>query len=450
MVDHIRFRKGIFKEIASISITKLTIMMLINVASYLVPLAFIYLLTEALYNERSEQVNILYFSFLLLIVVVSYLLNRLSLKVELALCESWCEKYKLVLASKYFHSTDDEVVKISSISFNLLLDNFAKGLLYYTTPIIMLIISIVLYAFLGYMAFYALLFMLLFLPLSIYLAKKSDDNYEKILMMSQERVLDFKRWFPYAPYKSQFSNNGLSTNLGIDILESKINREKRLRSLDTALRGVDGYIVGFGRLIPLVLLSIFGFSVSTLEEKDITIFLWLCIPILQLVLSLPSTYTAKKMVNRALSDLDSLVDKGIPHKCEDITQEDYMSWPIWSEKVGNLIPFIVGLDKNVIETILNKFRLIPELGDEVDDVLVYMVAMDGSNLSSGQLVRLKVMRGFLFSFIERRPFRLTASLDSLDSEVSLSIVDFVNEYNLSLSSSVSEKNYENSQKEIYN
>lgn len=443
MINEVKFKKKLFSEIASISVSKLIIMMLINIASYLTPLAFIYFITESLYHKNSSYIDEINLIILFFIIVVSYLLNILTLQLELNICKIWCEKFKLLLLSKHFNSTDDEVVKVSTISFNILLDNFFKSLSYYFMPIIIVIILIVLCFFLGYLAFYSLLLMFLFLPLSVCLARKSATNYSSILAMSKERVLEFKRWSRYAPYKIQLFNMGLCKDVGIDDIESKLKLENMHRSLDTALRGVDGYLIGFGRLMPLIILSLFGFSVSTLNEKDTTIFLWLCIPTLQLILSLPSTYTAKKMVDKSLSDLNSLIES---NKCnENITPRDYMGWPVWSGSIQNLIPFMTDINEDFARTMLTKFRLIPEIGDNLDQVLDYAVSIDGQNLSSGQLVRLKIIRGFVFSYSKNKPFHLIDSLDNLDHEIYLSIAGFVNDYNLSLNINNKEDKNENAQ-----
>ncbi|MBS7675571.1 hypothetical protein KIN13_19380, partial [Vibrio cholerae] len=74
--------------------------------------------------------------------------------------------------------------------------------------------------------------------------------------------------------------------------------------LDTLLRGDLSYIIGFGRLIPFVLLGLLGTSESA-SVWDGAIF-WLSIPLLAAVLALPRAYVSYKAVGRSLEALSDL------------------------------------------------------------------------------------------------------------------------------------------------
>ena len=163
---------------------KMLAMILINIASYLLPFMYIYYITELLYKGTSNSIDGGNYAILLIIILSCLILNLISLNLELKLSKVWCDNFNSILIGNDFNSNEDEVVKIATISFNVILDNFTKALSYYVMPVIVVIISVGMYLFLGNLALYATLLILLFLPISIYLAKKSDVNYDRVLTMS--------------------------------------------------------------------------------------------------------------------------------------------------------------------------------------------------------------------------------------------------------------------------
>ncbi|WP_194286488.1 hypothetical protein, partial [Pseudomonas helleri] len=108
-----------------------------------------------------------------------------------------------------------------------------------------------------------------------------------------QRIEQCSVWLREGPWLKQFADR-----TALQSIERTLAGERFLRNVDTLLRGADSYIIGFGRLIPFVLLGLLGTSESAMVW-DGAIF-WLSIPLLAAVLALPRSYVSYKAVGRTL------------------------------------------------------------------------------------------------------------------------------------------------------
>ncbi|AXI61427.1 hypothetical protein DLD99_13420 [Pseudomonas kribbensis] len=388
---------------------------------HIIPLLFIYRLSTQIGAQGAVRFSVAEGLTLLGLGFCSFFLIIGQLNLErwfsLKLCGmferrlSACERQDLPLAS---------MERLAARDLGIVLDGTGASLGLFAIPLFLLLATLGAWVVYGASGLLVLGFIAVFIPVSYGLSRLSDRNYERVMEKHGERIEQCSRWLKEGPLRKQFPDPPLLNSIRTTLAE-----ELRLRNRDTLLRGADSYIVGFGRLIPFVLLAAFGMSTSLWPWQGAV--LWLAIPLLHAMLGLPRAYLGYRAVGRSLNELNQLFTE--PDSKLDVSfdeQGDVLfdeNWPIWPSSLLGLIPGARDSDQPLIAELLSAFRLIPELEREAPLAMARFIEMDAENLSNGQRLRLQILRGVFLSRALNRGLLIDNDLSALDSDSLSSVTE---------------------------
>lgn len=295
----------------------------------------------------------------------------------------------------------------------ILTDDLTASLDSVSLPIFIVLASIVMVVSYGAIGLVALVSLFIYLPISFYLSKASDSNYRKVMAYAARRIKLSSKWIedgPYLKYKK---------NTFINKIELLITKEYKSRDTDSLLRGSDSYIVGFGRILPYLVLILLGGYASDSQQGVVY---WLAIPILAAIMNIPRTYLRYKNSSRSLKNIQTGQLKTSELDLEDsnvITNFD--SHLIWSGSLANNLPSFTSEHNALLE----KFRLIPELGGTPEKVLEYTIQRNGVNLSEGQKLRILLLRTILLYEQSSVFCEIKNNLGSIDSKLAFELLQYI-------------------------
>jgi hypothetical protein len=409
-----QFQGGFFRILLRLAPLVTASYVLISLLQYVVPLLFIYTLTTLVEVPAEVVFEIQPVALLLALTVTTFALVLVQLNLERVLSLKFCQGFETLLNRQIHDRVDLSLLeRIASRDFNLVLDGASAGINVVVIPVFLLLSTLAAFLGFGSSGVWAVSVIWLFLPLSWLMSRLSDGNYERIMAVTAQRIERCSAWLREGPLLKQFPDKG---RLGA--MEQTLARELSCRNLDTVLRGADSYIVGFGRLIPFVLLLALGGLVSgSIWEGAV---FWLSIPLLAAILGLPRAYLSYRSVSRALHQLDFLDAHSdaweLPTaRPADKTNIDFdRDWPLWPAALGELLPDRESFPEDELAELLRSFRLIPELGQNSREVLQRFVDIDGRNISEGQKLRLQLLRGVLLARTQNRRLHVDDDFSSLD------------------------------------
>lgn len=417
------FASSFFGLVCSLSPWAFGAYILVSLFQYSVPLLVIYKLGTLVAAPSSTEVSLADVALLAFLAISGFLLVVSELNLERYLSLRLCRELERLLARKMQHRIEVSLLeRVVSRDFSVILDGIRPSVNLLAIPVFLLLsILLALLAF-GTTGLWAVAVIGAFLPLSYFLSKLSDSNYERIMETTARRIEQCSVWLREGPWLKQFADQ-----TALQGIERTLARELFLRNLDTLLRGADSYIVGFGRLIPFVLLGFLGTSKSAIHW-DGAIF-WLSIPLLAAVLSLPHAYVSYKAVGRSMEALNGVYQSSCGHPARKSAAakqnrgviEFDIDWPIWPAALVELIPGLSDTSREELQALLGAFRLIPELGQDPQQVLQLPIELDASNISAGQRLRLQLLRGVFLARIQGKTLRIDHDLSALDAAAALAV-----------------------------
>ncbi|OLF54094.1 ABC transporter ATP-binding protein [Pseudomonas chlororaphis] len=417
------FADGFFGLAFSLSPWAVGAYVLVSLLQYSVPLLFIYKLGTLVAAPGSAEVSLADIALLAFLAISGFLLVVSELNLERYLSLRLCREFERLLARKMQHRVEVSLLeRVVSRDFSVILDGIGASVNLLAIPVFLLLsVLLALLAF-GTAGLWAVAVIGAFLPLSYLLSRLSDRNYERIMEAAARRIEQCSVWLREGPWLKQFADQA-----ALQGIERTLAGERFLRNLDTLLRGADSYIVGFGRLIPFVLLGLLGTSESAMAW-DGAIF-WLSIPLLAAVLALPRSYVSYKAVGRSLEALNGVYQSSCGHPAGQSVAVDQeraviefdIDWPIWPAALVELIPGLPDTSREELQALLGAFRLIPELGQDPQQVLQLPIELDASNISAGQRLRLQLLRGVFLARAQDKTLSIDHDFSALDAAAALAV-----------------------------
>jgi len=398
---------------------------LVSLLQYSVPLLFIYTLSTLVAAQDSVDTTPGDIALLAFLAISGFLLVVSELNLERYISLRLCREFEHLLARKMPPRVEVALLeRVVSRDFSVILEGIGTSVNLLAIPVFLLLSILMAFLVFGTAGLWAVAVIGVFLPFSYLLSRLSDRNYQRIMDMTAQRIEQCSAWLRRGPWLKQFADRTALQNI-----ERTLTGERGLRNLDTLLRGADSYIIGFGRLIPFVLLGLLGTSESA-TVWDGAIF-WLSIPLLAAVLALPRAYVSYKAVGRSLEALDGLYQSTsrqpvLQNVAADQTRsviEFDVDWPIWPATLVELVPGPLESQREDIQALLGAFLLIPELGQGPQQVMQLPIELDGSNLSAGQRLRLQLLRGVFLARTRNGTLSIDHDFSVLDAAAALAVRD---------------------------
>ena len=394
---------------------------LVSLLQYSVPLLFIYKLSTLVVAQGSADISLPDTALLALLAIGGFLLVVSELNLERYISLRLCREFECLLARNMLPRVEVSVLeRVVSRDFGVILDGIGASVNLLAIPIFLLFSILLSLLVFGMTGFWAVAVIGVFLPFSYLMSRLSDRNYRRIMDRAAQRIEQCSAWLRKGPFLKQFADR-----TALQSIERTLASE---RSLDTLLRGADSYIIGFGRLIPFVLLGLLGTSESA-KVWDGAIF-WLSIPLLAAVLALPRSYVSYKAVGRSLEALNGLYQNSSRYPVLQPAAapsrgmiEFDADWPVWPATLAELIPGPLQSQREDLHALLSAFRLVPELGQDPQQVLQLPIELDGSNLSAGQRLRLQLLRGVFLARAQGGTLSIDHDFPELDAAAARVVKD---------------------------
>lgn len=276
------------------------------------------------------------------------------------------------------------------------------------------------YGFLGFIALASLVF---FIPLSAYLTKKMDAVNQKVLDISKQRLQATSKWIDWWFYALNWKEKK-----PFDQIVSLSFKEIKLRSIDSFWKGLDTYIICFGRIIPVIIMSIPIIAAASGEFKNTEI-LWVSIPLINLIMGFPRAFVEYKNGNRSFLELRKKFLSLNQTETKKLNKEIYVdsSWEIWHGDLKDNILFVA----EHTDFILSLLNLDKEFINNTSPSFSRVIEPFGTNISAGQKIRVILARAANIAIHNKMPIHINISLDSLDIknvERIEKLVSFINKF----------------------
>lgn len=392
------FLNNPLREIWSISPSSAILLIIVTLLDYslrlVVPL-LIATIVQSLEQARFEhliwwlgQLGIASIALLLSALADLWLQNRVALLL--------CQKLERLMSTQGVdarHLSALEAILMRDVTY--VLDEIPKTTALVSLPIFLAASTALFCWYLGAVGGYALLLLASVVPMCYWLGKAGAANFESVMRHTTRRIERCSHWIKVGPKLRQFGQHE-------DLQSIHTNMEKELikRDHDSMYRGLDAYLVGFGRLMPAIVMGVVG---STALGPDGGMLVWLSMPLLAALLNLPRCYVSFRSTRLCLRKLNQLLPSR--KRCDTSTQhlatERYFpfdeGWPIWPGRLCALLPSVSDTDNNELARLASELQLVPELGGDLEALMAKTIDVDARNISSGQRCRLQLMRGLLIA-----------------------------------------------------
>jgi len=385
--------------------------------AYTFPIIMVVILSDLVVDTAAVSANYTIFIYLLALVFSQFLNNVWMLWIRMEINERMCRKiYHLTHAHLKIGLSQDLVNRISGRDFGIVIENSYDALELFSLTIVLLLSSYFVYGYYGIEVTLSLVILSVYIPLTIYLSKKGNSLYSNIMRISARRVEECSRWIQWGI----FLNNWKKTNKLYSIT-SQLQNEVNYRNKDSIVRGIDVYVSSFGRSLPFILVGFYFLNDQSAKENMFGIF-WLAFPILTILLRYPRIYVAFKNMERALTEISSIISTvGDNKKNETPKRSVDQSWKIYQGTIAENI-FYTG---SRTDDLFHAFNFIPEFGETIESVLKYRLEPHGNNLSEGQKVRLITARAINMALEIGTKFDIKLRFASIDKKKFNSVLNYI-------------------------
>lgn len=385
---------------------------------YIIPLLFIYQLSTLFSNGEIAALSVKDAVALLVFALSAFFVSVAQVNLERYFSARFCALFKSLLISRHqaeSSATLAQMERVASRDLNAVLDGLGSALSVFAIPVFLVCAGLGSVYLYGVAGLWVLILIAAFIPISYGLSVLSDRNYHKVMDKVAHRIEKCSLWIREGPFLKQFS-----CQKQLRDIQQTVSVELLLRDRDTLLRGIDSYIIGFGRLIPFVLFGFVALSNNALPWEGASV--WLAIPLLSAMLALPRGYLSYRTVSRSLTELSALLKHSEENSRVVLNASNNEgallfdpAWPIWPSRFIDLIPGSSRDSFDPLEQLLSAFGLVPELGASGLAVVRKSIEHQGKNLSDGQRFRLQLIRGVFLAQCTHRRLLINDDFSALDT-----------------------------------
>lgn len=414
------FFKSPWKQLIDISTALFFAYILLATVKYILPLLFFFYLSQLVVPGGNVGITVFDIFRLGVIAFLSFIFSIANIYLDRYVSLRLCNKFELLL-NRSISGNLSKIERLASRDIGVVIDGIGDTINLLAVPIFLIGATIFLLVEFGVGGLYCIAMCLLFIPFTYWLSRAADANYNSVIDLVSARIEWCSGWIRKGPFLKKFNKNS-----SFSVIVESTEEELVKRNIDTVLRGADSYLVGFGRLVPFVLMSVAGGAAYGLDWEG-AIF-WLAIPLLSAVLTMPKTIVSYKQVRRSLAELvkfhagfqlesnQTNSDTSSDLRCFNFNSD----WPIWSSELSGLLADLDSVGENEVSTLLVELRLIPEFGSTPELVLGKIIEINGGNVSDGQKTRIQLLRGFCAAKATGCKMVVNNDLSSLDASVAKS------------------------------
>lgn len=355
--------------------------------------------------------------FLLILLASRFFLGCLSLVSEKKIRKRFCSQL-----IEYFNTSNWEsnkkplIATIISRDILTLLETFPTipKLLYY--PACIIIGIVIIYKLMGIKGIFAISSVVLFIPISLFISKKSIKLAIQIYDVSKLRLEEVSKWIEWRSIIFNWAVNNKLLKRLIKLTENEL----RLRTLDSMWRSLDLYVITFGRCLPISILIIISMLFKNNISNSLLLTTWLSVPFISLIMEAGRFTADFKLGNKAFHELQEASKSNLKMNDSDLTLDN--NWEIWD---GTLPENCLITEDGDYLNLLLKLRLTQELGTDYNEIYL---SRFGSNVSEGQKTRILLIRAIYLAIKNGKTLKIERTLNSLDPEICRNFSDILKEF----------------------
>jgi hypothetical protein len=257
----------------------------------------------------------------------------------------------------------------------------------------------------GFTAIPAFATLALFIPLSIFLTRKSNEAFKRVLDSSESRLALTSKWLEVWRSARNWKESGrLDEIIGLARIEAG------QRNADSLWRGMETYVSTFGRVVPFLAFAVFQLLWNGSVSAATPIVL-ITIPMLRFVLGFSRAFASYAALGRILAETRGALRQ--PKGTSEQAPESIVAQEHWEVFSGTLLENIGGHTEDS-DWILASLNLHQELSRFFQN-RVACLANGSQDVSQGQRTRLLLARALNLSLAHGVPLVVDLSFTSLDS-----------------------------------
>ena len=234
-------------------------------------------------------------------------------------------------------------------------------------------------------------------PISIAISKFATRYTNRYLDLERGRVKNIEKW-----YDKKFFAFNWKKLWRKEVLNKELILENKYRNIDSTIRISETYFSAFGRIIPLFVLYLF----SDFSNENSLMF-WICIPAIDLILTLSRHYADLKACERVYSSFK----ENLEEKRLDVSENIRVNLNAKFFR-GSILENIF-VENEASRRAYELLNLDQELAP-LREISNYIIEESGKNLSTGQKIRLNIVKYVAVAYEAKKKLDLEGISSYLD------------------------------------